>query len=191
MLKQFSSNNRKVTRAVPKNIKGNTLDNDAYIAYLESIAEAEYAEHNTGIQKTSSNTRKNLNQKQVTNNTNKIKNFRDEIVEFGARYIKKRIDSFDNTGFGLLRINNVVLDYGLEGATPDNFEVLVYGLHIPGDFHIEQLGNDVVIELNDTYIDFDSTTIDDIYVIGKIIELNLDTEDYFDLRTENDENIIL
>ena len=167
MLKQFSSNNRKVTRAVPKNIKGNTLDNDAYIAYLESIAESEYTEHNTSIQKTSSNTRKNLNQKQVTNNTNKIKNFRDEIVEFGARYIKRKIDSFDNTGFGSLRINNVFLDYGLDGATPDNFEVLVYGLHIPGDFHIEQWGNDVVIELHDTYIDFDSTTIDDIYVIGK------------------------
>jgi hypothetical protein len=167
MLKQFNSNNRKITKPVPKNIKGNTLDNDAYIAYLESIAEAEYAEHNTEIEKISSKSRKNPNQKQVTNNSSKIKNFRDEIVKFGARYIKKRIDSFDNTGFGLLRINNVVLDYGLEGATPDNFEVLVYGLHIPGDFQIEQLGNDVVIQLNDTYIDFDSTTIDDIYVIGK------------------------
>jgi hypothetical protein len=167
MLNQFSSNGRKITRGVPKNIKGNTLDNAAYIAYLESIAEAEYAEHNTGIQKTSSKTRTNPNQTQITNNSGKIRNFHEEILQFGARYIKKRIDSFDNTGFGLLRINNVVLDYGLEGATPDNFEVLVYGLHIPGDFHIEQWGNDVVIELHDTYIDFDSTTIDDIYVIGK------------------------
>jgi len=191
MLKQFSSNSRKLNRAVPKNIKGNTLDNDAYIAYLESIAEAEFAEHNTGIKKTNSNVRSNPNKNQIINDFSKIKNFHEEIFQFGARYIKRKIDSFDNTGFGSLRINNAFLDYGLEGATPDNFEVLVYGLHIPGDFYIEQLGNDVIIKLNDIYIDFDSITIDDIYVIGKLIELNLDTEDYFDLRTENDENIIL
>jgi hypothetical protein len=41
------------------------------------------------------------------------------------------------------------------------------------------------------YIDFDNVTLDDIYVIGKIVEIDLNTEDYFDLTTENDENIIL
>ena len=191
MLKQFSSNNRKVIRGVPKNIKGNTLDNDAYIAYLESIAEAEYAEHNTGIQKTTSNVRKNTNQKQVTNTSNKIKDFHNEVVEFGARYAKRRIDSFDNTGFGLLRINNVILDYGIEGVTADNFEVLVFGLHIPGDFHIEQWENDVVIELHDTYIDFDSTTIEDIYVIGKLVDIPVATEDNFNITTEDGLDIII
>lgn len=167
MLKQFSSNNKKINRAVPKNIKGNTLDNDAYIAYLESIAEAEYAEHNTGVKKTSSNVRSNPNQKQIINNSNKIKDFYEELLQFGARYVRKGIDSFDNTGYGTLTINNTILDYGIEGATPDNFEVLVFGLHIPGDFHIEQIGNDIIIELHDNYIDFDSITINDIYVMGK------------------------
>ncbi len=61
------------------------------------------------------------------------------------------------------------MDYGTEGASSDNFEVLVYGLHIPGDYTITQVGNNVVVKLNDEYIDFDNVTINDIYVIGKLV----------------------
>lgn len=166
MLRQFNSNNRKLNRVVPKNIKGNTLDNDAYIAYLESIAEAEYAEHNTGIQKTNSKTRSNPNSINVVNNKNTINNFYEEILQNSARYIKRRVDEFNNN-LNTLTILNVSLDYGTEGASSDNFEILVFGLHIPGDYTIKEIGNDVVVTLNDEYIDFDNVTIDDIYVIGK------------------------
>ena len=72
MLNRFNSNGRKLNRVVPKDIKSNTLDNEAYIAYLESIAEAEYAEHNTGIKKSSSKTRSNPNPTKLTNNKNRI-----------------------------------------------------------------------------------------------------------------------
>ena len=143
------------------------LDNDAYIAYLESIAEAEYAEHNTGIQKTSSNTRKNLNQKQIINNSNKIKDFHNEILQFSGRSVKKQIDEFSNSGYGSLTIYSSSLDYGTEGASPNNFEILVYGLHIPGDYRIYEQNGNVIVSLNDSYIDFDNVTINDIYVIGK------------------------
>jgi hypothetical protein len=191
MLKQFNSNNRKVTRAVPKNIKGNTLDNDAYITYLQSIADAEYAEHNTEIQKTTSRVRSNPNPTKLINNKSTISNFYKEILENSARYVKRSVDSFSNDGFGTLTIYNAYLDYGTEGASPDNFEILVYGLHISGDFTIKEIGNDVVIKLNEYYIDYDNVTIDDIYVIGKLVDIELDTENDIDILTENDENIII
>lgn len=191
MLKQFNSNNRKVTRAVPKNIKGNTLDNDAYIAYLQSIADAEYAEHNTEIQKTISKTRSNPNPTKLINNKSTISNFYKEILEYSARYVKRSVDSFSNDGFGTLTILNAELDYGTEGASADNFELLVYGLNIPGDYSVKEVGNNVVITLNDEYIDFDNVTLNDIYVIGKLKDIVIGTEFDTILSTENDEEIIL
>ena len=166
MLKQFNSNARKLNRVVPKDIKSNTLDTDAYIAYLESIAEAEYAEHNTDIQKTNSKTRSNPNPTKIVNNKSTINNFYNEILQHSARKITKSVDEFDNT-LNPLTIYDTTLDYGTEGASPNNFEILVYGLHIPGNFIITEINNNVVIHLNDRYIDFDSVTINDIYVIGK------------------------
>jgi hypothetical protein len=59
------------------------------------------------------------------------------------------------------------LDYGTEGASPNNFEVLVFGLHIPGNYKIEEVGNNVVITLSEYYIDYDNVTVNDIYVMGK------------------------
>ena len=191
MLKQFNSNNRKVTRAVPKNIKGNTLDNDAYIAYLQSIADAEYAEHNTEIQKTTSRVRSNPNPTKLINNKSTISNFYKEILEYSARYVKRAVDSFSNDGFGTLTILNTQLDYGTEGASADNFELLVYGLNIPGDYSVKEVGNNVVITLNDEYIDFDNVTLNDIYVIGKLKDIVIGTEFDTILSTENDEEIIL
>jgi hypothetical protein len=191
MLKQFNSNSRKINRAVPKNIKGNTLDNDAYIAYLQSIAEAEYAEHNSGIQKTSSKTRSNSNPTKLINNKTKISNFYQEILENSARYNQRVIDEFDNIK-NTLTIYNVYLDYGTEGASPNNFEVLVFGLHIPGNYKIEEVGNDVVITLNEYYIDYDNVTVNDIYVMGKLVNVPVvTTETDLIIITEDGLDIII
>ena len=111
-------------------------------------------------------TKSNPNPTKLVNNKNKINNFYTEILQNSARYVNRRIDTFDNIE-NTLTIYNVSLDYGTEGANSDNFEVLVYGLHIPGNYTIKEVGNNVVIKLNDEYIDFDSITINDIYVIGK------------------------
>jgi hypothetical protein len=137
-----------------------------------------------------SHTRSNPNAISIVNNKQTIINFHNEIFEHSARYVQRKVDAFDNT-LNTLTLYGVSLDYGTQGANSDNFEVFVFGLQIPGDYSIVQNENTVVITLNNEYIDFDNATLDDIYVIGKIIEINLDSEDYFDLRTENDENIIL
>ena len=67
-----------------------------------------------------------------------------------------------------MTILNAQLDYGTEGASADNFELLVYGLNIPGDYSVKEVGSDVVITLNGEYIDFDNVTLNDIYVMGKL-----------------------
>lgn len=190
MLKQFSSNNRKINRVVPKNIKGNTLDNDAYISYLQSIADTEYMEHNSDIKKTSSKTRSNPNPIKIINNKNTINNFYQEILENSARYNQRMIDEFDNDK-NTLTIYNVSLDYGTEGAHPNNFEVLVFGLHIPGDYTIKEVGNNVVITLGRYYIDYDNVTINDIYVMGKLVDVPIATEDDSIIITESGLDIII
>lgn len=116
--------------------------------------------------KFSGRTKSNQNSIKLVNNKNKINNFYQEILQHSARMVERQIDAFDNIQ-NTLTIYDVSLDYGTEGASSDNFEVLVYGLHIPGDYTIKEVGNNVVITLNDEYIDFDSVTINDIYVIGK------------------------
>ena len=135
-------------------------------------------------------TRSNPNRIKLVNNKSKKSEFYDEILEFSARLVQRNIDEFDNTS-NTLTLKNVSLDYGTEGASPENFEVLVYGLHIPGDYTIKEVGNNVVITLGSEYISFDDVTINDIYVIGKLLEIVLQTETDLDLRTENDENIII
>jgi hypothetical protein len=158
---------------------------------LQSIADAEYAEHNTQIQKTTSRVRSNPNPTKLINNKSTISNFYKEILETSARYVKRSVDSFNNDGFGTLTILNAELDYGTEGASADNFELLVYGLNIPGDYSVKEVGNNVVITLNDEYIDFDNVTLNDIYVIGKLKDIVIGTEFDTILSTENDEEIIL
>ena len=135
-------------------------------------------------------TRSNPNPIKLVNNKTKISNFYQEILEHSARYISRQIDEFNNSE-NTLTIYNVTLDYGTEGASSDNFEVLVYGLHIPGDYTITQIGNNVVVKLNDEYIDFDNVTINDIYVIGKLVDIPLAAENDIILSTENGLDLIV
>jgi hypothetical protein len=182
MLKQFNSNTRKLNRVVPK-ININNLTNNDLTGSLQNIE----IPTNTKFQ---SKTRSNPNPIKLVNNKTKISDFYQEILENSARYNQRMIDAFDNDR-NTLTIYNVSLDYGTEGASPNNFEVLVYGLHIPGNYKIEEVGNDVVITLNEYYIDYDNVTVNDIYVMGKLKDIPIGTELDIVLSTENDEEIIL
>lgn len=160
MLNRFNSNARKLNRIIPK-INPNNLNDDLYIT--GSLLNIEAPTTN----KFNSNTKSNPNPIKLVNNKNKIEAFHNEILQFSGRMISKGIDTFDNTGFGTLTIYSASLDYGTEGASAENFEVLVYGLHLPGHYTIKEQNGNVVITLLDNYIDYDSVTINDIYVIGK------------------------
>ena len=182
MLKQFSSNTRKLNKVVPK-VNINNLTNNDLTGSLQNIE----IPTNTKFQ---SKTRSNPNPIKLVNNKTKISDFYQEILENSARYNQRVIDEFDNNT-NTLTIYNVTLDYGTEGASPNNFEVLVYGLHIPGNYTIKEVGNNVVITLNEYYIDYDNVTINDIFVMGKLKDIPIGTELDIVLSTENDEEIIL
>ena len=182
MLNRFNSNTRKLNRVVPK-VNINNLTNSDLTGSLQNIE----IPTNTKFQ---SKTRSNPNPIKLVNNKTKISDFYQEILENSAMYNQKVIDEFDNNT-NTLTIYNVTLDYGTEGASPNNFEVLVYGLHIPGNYKIEEVGNNVVITLNDEYIDYDNVTVNDIYVMGKLKDIPIGTELDIVLSTENDEEIIL
>ena len=160
MLNRFNSNARKLNRIIPK-INPNNLNDDLYIT--GSLLNIEVPTS----QSFESHTKSNPNPTKLVNNKNKIESFHNEILQFGARSIKKGIDTFNNTGFGSLTIYSASLDYGTEGASPENFEILVYGLHLPGHYTIKEENGNVVITLLNNYIDYDSVSVNDIYVIGK------------------------
>ncbi len=182
MLKQFSSNTKKLNRIIPKINLNNLTSNDLTGSLLNIEIPNET--------KFNSNTKSNPNPTKLVNNKSKISNFHSEILQFSARRVARNIDEFDNIN-NTLTIRNVHTDYGTEGASADNFEILVFGLHIPGDYIVRDIGNNVVITLNDRYIDFDSVTINDIYVIGKLVEIPIATEDGFIITTEDGLDIII
>jgi hypothetical protein len=182
MLNRFNSNIRKLNRVVPK-VNINNLTNNDLTGSLQNIE----IPTNTKFQ---SKTRSNPNPIKLVNNKTKISDFYQEILENSARYNQRVIDEFDNNT-NTLTIYNVTLDYGTEGASPNNFEVLVFGLHIPGNYTIKEVGNNVVITLNEEYIDYDNVTINDIYVMGKLVDVPVATEDDSIIITESGLDIII
>ena len=182
MLRQFNSNSRKLNKVVPK-ININNLTNNDLTGSLQNIE----IPTNTKFQ---SKTRSNPNPIKLVNNKTTISDFYQEILEHSARYVQRNVDVFDNNT-NALTIYNVSLDYGTEGASPNNFEVLVFGLHIPGNYKIEEVGNNVVITLNEQYIDYDNVTINDIYVMGKLVDIPIASEDGYNIITEDGLDIII
>jgi len=183
MLRQFNSNAKKLNRVIPAKVNPENLVNLDLTGSLQNIEAPTTNKFN-------SKTRSNPNPIKLVNNKSTISNFHQEILEHSARYVSRQIDEFSNSE-NTLTIYNTSLDYGTEGASSDNFEVLVYGLHIPGDYTITEVGNNVVVKLNDLYINFDSVTINDIYVIGKLVDIPIGTEGDIALSSENNEELIL
>ena len=182
MLNRFNSNTRKLNKVVPKVNINNLTNNDLTGSLLNIVIPT-----NTKFQ---SKTKSNPNPTKLVNNKTTISDFHQEILENSARYNQRIVDEFDNVA-NTLTIYNVTLDYGTEGASPNNFEVLVFGLHIPGNYTIKEVGNNVVITLNEEYIDYDNVTINDIYVMGKLVDVPVATEDNSIIITEDGLDIII
>jgi hypothetical protein len=156
----FESNSRKLIRTIPIVNNNITISSDltGSLSNIEVVDDIKF----------NSTTRQNSTPTKVINNVVKISDFHKEILEYSARDVQRNIDTFDAVA-NTLTILNTKLDYGTVGASASNFEILIYGLRIPVDYSVTEVGNDVVITLNDYYIDYDIVTIDDIYVIGKFL----------------------
>jgi hypothetical protein len=221
MLKQFSSNARKLNRVISKinpqnlvnlDLSGSLLDieiptNKSFqsrarntvfnpITNIHSLNTQSFLTSSLlnidlpSSQSFQSQTRSNPNPTKLVNNANTINDFHSEIFEYSARNIERAVDAIDSVN-NTLTIYNVNLAYGTEEPTSYNFEVFLFGLKIPSDYTVKQIENDVVVTLLDNYIDFENTLASDIYVIGKLVDIELDTEDDIDILTENGENIII
>jgi hypothetical protein len=221
MLKQFSSNARKLNRVISKinpqnlvnlDLSGSLLNieiptNKSFqsrarntvfnpITNIHSLNTQSFLTSSLlnidlpSSQSFQSQTRSNPNPTKLVNNANTINDFHSEIFEYSARNIERAVDAIDSVN-NTLTIYNVNLAYGTEEPTSYNFEVFLFGLKIPSDYTVKQIENDVVVTLLDNYIDFENTLASDIYVIGKLVDIELDTENDIDILTENDENIII
>lgn len=222
MLKQFSSNSRKLNRVISK-INPNNLVNSDLTGSLLNIEIPSSIKHNSKTRNSivvgsiinpnnlntqsyltsslenieipttssfNSNIKSNPNSTQIVNNKNKIKEFYDDIFSYSVRSVQRQIDEYNNVN-NTLTIYNVALDYGTEQPSPENFEIIVFGLHIPSDYIIEQIENNVVITLGSDYIDFENTFVTDIYVIGKLLEIPISSEDDYNLTTEDGLDLII
>lgn len=182
MLNRFNSSSKKLNRIIPK-INSNTLLSNDLTGSLENI-------QIPNNKKFISKTKINSNPIKLVNNKTTIIDFHKEILEHSATYITKIVDEIDVNTNSLI-IKNIVTNYGTEGASSDNFEVLVFGLHIPGDYTVKDVDNNVVITLGNNYIDFDNVSVNDIYVIGKLVEIPISSETDIILSTENGLDLII
>lgn len=179
----FNSTSKKHIKSINKIFNTNSIENVELTASLQNIELPTTQLYNSTI-------KQNTNTTSIVNTKNTINNFHNKIFENSAMSIQVQIDAFDNEK-NTLTIYNMNTDYGTEKPNSETFEVLVYGLQIPGDYVIDNVGNDVVITLNDRYIDFDNTTINDIYVIGKLLNISILTEDNSVITTEDGLDILL
>ena len=133
----------------------------------------------------------NISVTKVVNNTNKINDFHQEIFEFSARYVKKQISSY-NAQKSTFTLYNTILDYGTEGTTSENFEVIVKGLQLPSTIYkVEQFGNDVIITFSEILFSYDGLQTENVIGIGKFLDVGIETENQIGLTTEDNEPLIL
>jgi hypothetical protein len=106
---------------------------------------------------------------------NIINEFHNEILQYSARYIKVEADIIEKDSVGggesILRkliVNNRTLDYGTETVGPENFEIFIDGLHVPGIFNVKQNNQNIEITFTEGWIIDDRVLPTDVKIFGKI-----------------------
>ena len=173
MLNRFSSNTKKLNRALSK-VNFNNLNDPSITGSINNIIA-------DGIQPAAKFEAKSKANPGLTKNivsTNILKDFSKDITEYGARYIKRQSTSLVKTSIGRgesvlnkIIVFNTKLDYGTESIGPENFEVLIDGLHVPGIFTVSQINLNIEINLTQRWVIDDRVLPSDVYVFGKLIKL--------------------
>lgn len=170
--KKFNANSKKIVHSTT--LVNNVLD-------LASVTESLQQIINDGIdtpKNFNSNTKSNDNPIKLVSTKNIIEEFHLDILKYSARYVQKSVDeivksaiNIDESTLQKLIIYNVLLDYGTEQPGPENFEVLIDGLHLPGIFLVNQSNSNIEITLTDYWIIDNRVLGSDIKVFGKIKDL--------------------
>jgi len=148
---------------------------------LASVTESLQQIINDGIEPAksfNSNTKVNDNPIKLVSTKNIIEEFHLDILKYSARYVQKSVDEIvkipinaDESTLKKLILYNVLLDYGTEQPGPENFEVLIDGLHLPGIFIVNQIGSNIEIVITENWIIDNRVLGSDIKVFGKIKDL--------------------
>lgn len=170
--KKFNANSKKITHN--PTLVSNVLD-------LASVTESLQQIINDGIEAPknfNSNTKSNDNPIKLVSTKNIIEEFHLDILKYSARYVQKSVDEIvksainaDESTLQKLIIYNVLLDYGTEQPGPENFEVLIDGLHLPGIFVVNQVNSNIEIVLTEYWVIDNRVLGADIKVFGKIKDL--------------------
>lgn len=127
-------------------------------------------------------------------NINTLNNFDQEIFEYSARYIQKHIDWW-NEEENSITLANTLLDYGTEGPGPENFEVIINGIHSPLIYDVKQDGINVIVTFNERLFSYDGLEKENVIIIGKLLDIALLTERLTDnsvvITDENGQALIL
>ena len=172
--KKFNTNLKQVAHIAPTINTNNVLN-------LASVTESLQQIINDGIEPAknfNSNTKLSDNPIKLVSTKNIIDEFHLDILKYSARYIQKSVDEIVKVSIGndestlkKLILYNVLLDYGTEQPGPENFEVLIDGLHLPGIFIVNQVSSNIEIILTENWIIDDRVLGTDIKVFGKIKDL--------------------
>jgi hypothetical protein len=171
MLNRFTSNTKKLNRVFSKINMNNVPDLLSSTGSIEEII-------NDGItapKRFQANTKVNQTQTKHVFTDNIINEFHTDILQYSARYIYVSASVIDKTPANVdesvlnrLIINNKTLDYGTETVGPENFEVFIDGLHMPGIFSINQSGSHIEIKINEYWLIDNRVEPEAIKVFGKI-----------------------
>jgi len=192
MLNRFTSNTKRLNRIVSK-VNINNLTDASITGSLENII----ADGIESPKKFEANVKSNPSPIKIISTKNHISNFYTNIIEYSGQYIYTSVShmvkeqSIDGESvLKKLILGNTKLKYGTEEVGPENFEVLIDGLHLPGIFSVKQIGLDVEIILNELWKIDDRVEPDSVIVFGKIDTAAIITEEGEYIITEDEQNII-
>jgi hypothetical protein len=101
----------------------------------------------------------------------------DLLIEYSTYYV--------------LTITSYKLLFNNETPTAKDFDIYCNGLKVDVNTYDVTVGENIVITIQKSEAVDDSFDETNFEIVSKWDWINLDTENYFDLTTENDENIIL
>ena len=131
---------------------------------------------------------------------NYIEELKEKIVEisytpeFGARQMQRVIQDKVGNPLAYALLSGEVKRGDSVEVDPENFEIIINGIHSPGIYNVEQIGNDVVVTFKERLFSYDGLQKENVIIIGKLLDIALLTEQLSNtivITDENDERTLL
>jgi len=125
-------------------------------------------------------------------NLDKVNQHRIDMMQWVNREVPVIADLLiEYSTYYILTITSYKLLFNNETPTAKDFDIYCNGLKVDVNTYDVTVGENIVITIQKSEAVDDSFDETNFEIVSKWDWINLDTENYFDLTTENDENIIL